>query len=65
MVHATSARLSELGACVSIPTDHSTMDGVNALVNEIQGRETFKAASFVIGVLIPVNGGLTGVKGAL
>jgi len=41
------------------------MDGVNALVNEIQGRETFKAASFVIGVLIPVNGGATGVEGAL
>ncbi len=36
---ATAARLSEFGECISIPADLSTLDGVNALVGDIKGRE--------------------------
>jgi len=36
---ATATRLSETGECISIPADLSTMDGVNALVDEIKRRE--------------------------
>ena len=36
---ATAARLSEVGECISIPADLSTLDGVNALVGDIKGRE--------------------------
>ncbi len=36
---ATATRLSEAGECISIPADLSTMDGVNALVDEIKRRE--------------------------
>ena len=36
---ATAARLSELGKCVSIPADLSTLDGITALVGEIKDRE--------------------------
>ena len=36
---ATAARLSAVGECVSIPADLSTLDGVNALVDQIKGRE--------------------------
>jgi NAD(P)-dependent dehydrogenase (short-subunit alcohol dehydrogenase family) len=36
---ATAARLSEQGECISIPADLSGLDGINALVNEIKGRE--------------------------
>ena len=36
---ATAARLSEIGECVSIPADLSTMQGIKHLVGEIKGRE--------------------------
>ena len=36
---ATATRLSEIGECISIPADLATMDGVNALVDEIKNRE--------------------------
>jgi len=36
---ATAARLSEIGECVSIPSDLSTADGIDALVAEIKSRE--------------------------
>jgi NAD(P)-dependent dehydrogenase (short-subunit alcohol dehydrogenase family) len=36
---ATAVRLSEQGECISIPADLSTMEGVNALVDEIKSRE--------------------------
>ncbi|MDH3545875.1 MAG: SDR family oxidoreductase [Gammaproteobacteria bacterium] len=35
----TAARLSEIGECISIPADLSTMDGINALVAAINSRE--------------------------
>ncbi len=37
--NATAARLSDMGECISIPADLSTLDGVNALVDEIKERE--------------------------
>lgn len=37
---ATAERLSGLGACISIPADLSTTDGISQLVQEIQSRET-------------------------
>jgi NAD(P)-dependent dehydrogenase (short-subunit alcohol dehydrogenase family) len=36
---ATAKRLSEFGECISIPADLSTMEGIEHLVDEIQGRE--------------------------
>jgi len=36
---ATAARLSEIGECISIPADLSSMDGVNSLVEELSKRE--------------------------
>ena len=36
---ATAARLSEVGECISIPADLSTMEGINALVDEIKAKE--------------------------
>ncbi len=36
---ATAARLSEIGECISIPADLSTMEGIAQLVSEIEGRE--------------------------
>ena len=36
---ATAARLSELGECISIPADLSSMAGIEALVTEIKSRE--------------------------
>ena len=36
---ATAARLSEVGECISIPADLSTLEGVNALVDEIRAKE--------------------------
>ena len=36
---ATAARLSEIGECVSIPADLSTMEGIRALSDAIKGRE--------------------------
>jgi NAD(P)-dependent dehydrogenase (short-subunit alcohol dehydrogenase family) len=36
---ATAARLSEQGECISIPADLSSMDGIQALVDEIKSRE--------------------------
>ena len=38
--NATAERLSELGECISIPTDLSTTDGVTALADEIKSRES-------------------------
>jgi len=37
--NATAERLSDGGECISLPADLSTMDGVNALVEEIKARE--------------------------
>ncbi len=37
---ATAARLSEFGECISIPGDLSTMDGIQALADEIKSRES-------------------------
>jgi NAD(P)-dependent dehydrogenase (short-subunit alcohol dehydrogenase family) len=37
---ATAARLSEQGECISIPADLSTMEGIEALSNEIKSRES-------------------------
>ena len=37
---ATAARLSELGECISMPADLSTVDGVSGLVEEIRNRES-------------------------
>ena len=37
---ATAARLSELGECISIPGDLSTMEGIQALADEIKSRES-------------------------
>jgi len=37
---ATAARLSEQGECISIPADLSTMDGIQALADEIKSRES-------------------------
>jgi NAD(P)-dependent dehydrogenase (short-subunit alcohol dehydrogenase family) len=37
---ATAARLSELGECISIPADLSSMAGIEALVTEIKSRES-------------------------
>ena len=36
---ATAERLSSLGECISIPADLSSLEGVNALVDEIKSRE--------------------------
>lgn len=36
---ATAARLSEIGECISLPADLSSMDGINALASEIKQRE--------------------------
>jgi len=36
---ATAARLSELGECISIPADLSTLDGIQHLADEIKSRE--------------------------
>ncbi len=36
---ATAARLSEIGECVSIPADLSTLDGIKALADTINDRE--------------------------
>ena len=36
---ATAARLSEIGECISIPADLSTIDGINALSDAIKERE--------------------------
>jgi len=36
---ATAARLSEIGECISIPGDLSTMEGIGLLVDEIRRRE--------------------------
>lgn len=36
---ATAARLSEIGDCISIPTDLSTKAGIDALADEIKSRE--------------------------
>ena len=36
---ATAARLSEIGECVSIPADLSTLDGIKALAKAINDRE--------------------------
>jgi len=36
---ATASRLSEVGECISIPADLSSLAGVNYLVNEIKERE--------------------------
>lgn len=36
---ATAARLSEIGECVSIPADLSTLDGIKALAEAINDRE--------------------------
>ena len=36
---ATAARLSELGECISVPADLSTLDGIAALVGRIKDRE--------------------------
>ena len=36
---ATAARLSELGECISVPADLSTLDGISALVGNIKDRE--------------------------
>ena len=36
---ATAARLSEIGECISIPTDLSTADGIASLVDEIKTHE--------------------------
>jgi len=36
---ATAARLSEIGECVSIPSDLSTAEGIHALVGEIKSKE--------------------------
>jgi len=36
---ATAARLSEFGECISIPADLSTMEGIDHVVAEINGRE--------------------------
>jgi NAD(P)-dependent dehydrogenase (short-subunit alcohol dehydrogenase family) len=37
---ATAARLSEQGECISIPGDLSTMEGIQALADEIKSRES-------------------------
>ena len=37
---ATAKRLSKLGECISIPADLSTVEGVEALANEIKARES-------------------------
>jgi NAD(P)-dependent dehydrogenase (short-subunit alcohol dehydrogenase family) len=37
---ATAARLSEHGECISIPADLSTMDGIRALADELNARES-------------------------
>ena len=36
----TAAELAEFGDCVAIPNDMSTLDGVGALVDAVQARET-------------------------
>jgi NAD(P)-dependent dehydrogenase (short-subunit alcohol dehydrogenase family) len=36
---ATAERLSSLGECIPVPADLSGLDGINALVEEIKGRE--------------------------
>ncbi len=36
---ATAARLSQIGDCISIPTDLSTKAGIDALADEIKSRE--------------------------
>ncbi len=37
---ATAARLSEVGECISLPADLSTVEGINALAAEISARES-------------------------
>lgn len=37
---ATAARLSEVGECISIPADLSTLDGINGLVDTIKTTES-------------------------
>ncbi len=36
----TAARLSEIGECISIPADLSSLDGINALADAIKERES-------------------------
>ena len=37
---ATAARLSEMGECISIPADLSTMEGISTLSDAIEERES-------------------------